>query len=148
MKAQKTITICASAAFFKKTLEVEKRLKKLGFRVKLPYTALKMKQSGDFRVEMYKTWFKNKKDYAKKRWLIESHFRKVISGDAILVVNEKKNDIDGYIGGNTLMEMAIAFHYKKPIYILNPISEKLGWKEEVFGMQPIFLNGNLKKISL
>ena len=56
--------------------------------------------------------------------------------------------MNGYIGGNTLMEMAIAFHYKKPIYILNPISEKLGWKEEVLGMHPIFLNRAVEKISL
>lgn len=148
MKTKKTITLCSSAAFFRKALEIEVRLKKLGFRVKLPHTALKMKQSGDFRVETYKTWFKNKKDYAKKRWLISNHFRKVIASDAILIVNEKKNGIEGYIGGNTLMEMAIAFHYKKPIYILNPISERLGWKEEVFGLQPIFLNGILEEITL
>ena len=148
MKAGKTITICSSAVFFRKALKIEKKLKAFGFRVKLPHTAQKMKQSGDFKVETYKTWFKNKKDYAKKRWLITNHFRKVISSDAILVVNEKKNGIEGYIGGNTLMEMAIAFQYKKPIYILNPVSEKLGWKEEVFGMQPIFLNGVLEKIAL
>ncbi len=147
MKTRKTITICSSAAFFSKALEVGEELKKLGFGVKLPHTAQRMKQSGDFRVETYKTWFKNKKDYARKRWLINSHFRKVISCDAILVVNEKKNGVGGYIGGNTLMEMAIAFHYKKPIYILHPVSEALGWKEEVFGVHPIFLNGKVEKIS-
>ena len=64
------------------------------------------------------------------------------------MINDKKNGMNGYIGGNTLMEMAIAFHYKKPIYILNPISEKLGWKEEVLGMHPIFLNRAVEKISL
>lgn len=147
-KIGKTITVCSSAAFFKKAFEIEKKLKELGFNVKLPHTALKMKQGGDFRIEVYKTWFKNKKDYSRKRWLIENHFRKVISGDAILVINEEKNGMKGYIGGNTLMEMAVAFHFKKPIYILNPISEKLGWKEEIFGLHPIFLEGKIERLLL
>ena len=64
-----------------------------------------------------------------------------------MVVNYEKNGIDGYIGGNTLIEMAIAYHYKKPIYILNSISDKLGFKEEVLGLHPIFLNGEAEKIS-
>jgi len=146
MKIKKTITFCSSASFFKQNLEVEKQLNALGFRVKLPYTAMKMKRSGDFRVETYKTWFKDPKSYARKSWLIKNHFQKIISSDAILVLNYEKNGIDGYIGGNTLIEMAIAYHYKKPIYILNPVSEKLGFREEVLGLQPIFLNGKVENI--
>ena len=65
---------------------------------------------------------------------------------APLVLNFAKNGVDGYIGGNVLMEMGLAFHYKKPIYILNPVSPKLGFLEEVLGLQPVFLNGKLEKI--
>jgi len=148
MKNKKIITLCSSAAFFKQALEIGQELSLFGFRVRYPYTALKMKANGDFRIETYKTWFKDSKNYKKKTWLIKNHFKKVIESDAILVLNYSKNDICGYIGGNTLAEMVIAFHYKKPIYILNPISEELGFKEEVYGLEPIFLNGNLKKITL
>lgn len=148
MKKKKAITICSSAAFFKQALEVEQQLKKLGFAVKLPYTANKMKESGDYLVSTYKPWLNDPKKYARKTWLIKNHLQKVKSGDAVLVLNYEKNGVTGYIGGNTLIEAAIGFHYKKPIYILNPISDELGFKEEVLGMQPIFLNGDLNKISI
>ncbi len=44
------------------------------------------------------------------------------------------------------MEMVLAFHYKKPIYILHQVSEKLSIIEEVYGMKPIFLDGEISKI--
>ena len=74
-----------------------------------------------------------------------THFKKIKVSDAILVVNNKKNNIDGYIGGNVLLEMMIAYEYKKPIYIMHPVSEYL-LTEEVYGLLPIFINGDLTKI--
>ena len=148
MKQKKAITICSSAAFFKQALEIEKQLKKMGFAVKLPYTAMKMKKSGDYRVSTYKTWFNDPKNYGRKTWLIKNHLRKVKDGDAVLVLNYEKKGIPGYIGGNTLIEAGIGFHYGKPVFILNPISEDLGFKEEIYGLQPIFLNGDIGKISI
>jgi diphthamide synthase subunit DPH2 len=144
--AKKTITICASASHYKNVLEIEKILKKMGFAVKIPSTANRMKRSGNFEVTFYKTWYKNKKDYAKKTKFMQEHFGKVINSDAILVVNFEKNKIAGYIGGNVLMEMTLAFHYKKPIFIYNDITEDLGIKEEIFGLNPIFLKSNLNLI--
>lgn len=146
MKRIKTITICSSASFYKDVLEIEKQLKNLGFKVKVPSTARKMHKSGDFKIESYKTWFKNHKDYRIKKELMDDHFKKVIRGDSILIVNNKKNDLKGYIGGNALMEMTLAYYFKKPIFILNNISNKLSIKEEVLGMFPIFLDGNINNI--
>lgn len=148
MKKKKSITICSSAAFFKQALEMEKQLAKMGYAVKLPYTAMKMKKSGDYRVETYKTWFNDPKQYARKTWLIKNHLKKVKNGDAVLVLNYEKKGIPGYIGGNTLIEAAIGFDRGKKIYILNSISDNLGFKEEVYGLQPVFLNGDLSKITL
>lgn len=142
----KTITICCSASFYRQALEVQDQLKKMGFRVLMPLTANKMKKSGDFNVETYKTWYTNAADYGKKEKLMKTHFKKVIEGDVILVINFKKDGMEGYIGGNGLMEMAIAFHYGKPIYVLNPVSQLSPLYEEILGMRPIFLNGNLEKI--
>ncbi len=142
----KVITICSSASFYRQVLNVERELKQRGFKVKIPFTALKMKKSGNFEVSAYKLWFKNPKWYARKRFLMTHHFRKIKEGDAILVLNYKKKGQDGYIGGNVLMEMGLAFHYKKPIYIFNPISQNVSFLEEILGMRPVFLNGDLKKI--
>ncbi|MDA1337222.1 MAG: hypothetical protein O3C23_00425 [bacterium] len=138
------ITICCSASFYKQALEVQKELQKQGYKVKIPHTAHKMKKSGDFAVETYKTWFKNPKDFTRKAMLMRRHFKKILESDAILVLNYKKNDMDGYIGGNTLMEMALAFHYKKPIFVLNSMPETSSVYEEVMGMQPTLLDGDIR----
>ena len=142
----KVITICCSTSFYKQALDIQYELKKKGYMVKIPHIANKMKKSGDFRVETYKTWFKNPKDFTKKAQFMRRHFKKVLEADAILVLNYEKNGIQGYIGGNGLMEMAMAFHYKKPIYILNPVSRNSPLYEEILGTRPIFLNGSLENL--
>lgn len=106
-----------------------------------------MEKNNDFTVERYKTWYTNKHDYQKKQALMDEHFEKVKKADAILVVNNEKHGISGYIGGNGLMEMAVAHLYKKPIYVLNDISDTLSFAEEVYGLHPIFLKGNLENMS-
>lgn len=147
----KTITICSSAAFYKDVIELEKELKELGFKVKVPKTAKRMQRENNFDVNHIKTWYKNKADYRIKRRLMNDHFRKVMEADAILVLNKEKNGVAGYIGGNGLMEMTIAYHYKKPIFIYDAISDKLNIAEEVYGLNPIFINKDLgllaKKLS-
>lgn len=145
---KKTITLCASASHFEKLVEIQKELKKLGFGVKIPLVAGRMRRSNNYDVSIYKTWFKNKKDYNKKTLLIKDHFKKVLDADAILVVNMEKNGIKGYIGGAVLMEMALAFHNNKQIFVYNNISEELSIKEEIYALQSKFINGDLKKIKI
>ncbi len=146
MKTEKTITICCSASFYRQALEAEEKLKKAGFSVLIPDTAYRMRQTGNFNVSAYKTWYSNDADWDKKTAFMRRHFDKVLKGDVILVLNCEKNGIAGYIGGNVLMEMALAFYLKKPIYILNPIDQKLPLYEEILGTQPTFLNGSLERL--
>ncbi len=143
----KVIAICSSVSFYKDVLEIGKQLKNLGFKVKLPQTANNMKKSGNFDVGQHKTWLKNKDDYRKKAKLMNSHFRKVVEADAILVINNDKNGIKGYIGGNTLMEMTLAHYFKKKIFIWNEIGD-LPIEEEVRGLNPTFIHQNLSKITI
>ena len=146
-KKLRTITICCSASFYKQALDIEKRLKKLGFKVKIPKTAYIMEKNNNFDVGFYKTWHKDKKHYKKKTKLMDEHFKKVMQADAILVLNLEKNGIPGYIGGNGLLEMFLAYLHNKPIYIYNPISDDLNIAEEVYGLNPIFINQDLGIIS-
>ena len=48
-----------------------------------------------------------------------------------------------YIGGNTFLEMGVAFYLNKPIYLLNIIPE-IDYKEELLGMKPTIINNNLE----
>lgn len=142
----KVITICCSASFYKQALDVQAKLEKQGFKVKIPHTADKMKKSGDFDIRTYKTWFKNSSDYKKKTKFMRQHFKKVLECDAILVLNYEKDGVEGYIGGNGLMEMALAFHYRKPIYVFNPVFDTSPFYEEILGMNPVFLDGALENL--
>jgi hypothetical protein len=81
-----------------------------------------------------------------KHGAIKDHYEKIDWADAVLIINHEKRGVAGYVGGNTLMEIGVAFYQKKPIYILNPVSSDLSYKQEIMGMKPIFLDGDLSKI--
>lgn len=141
-----TITICSSASFYKQAVDIEGQLTKHGYRVLLPKTAIRMKETGDFDVSHVKTWFANADDYHKKAELMRGHFEKVAEGDAILVLNYEKHGVANYIGGNVLMEMSLAFWLHKPIFILNDLPEGSSFEEEIIGMEPTLLHGDLSQL--
>lgn len=148
MKKIRTIVLCSSASFYEKLFPVKKELEKLGFKVAMPKTALEMKRKNNFDRSFYQTWQKNPKDYHIKRALMNGHFKKIINGDAILVANFDKKGIKGYIGGNVFMEITIAYHYKKPVFILNDVSEDSSIIEEIRAVEVKFLKGSLAKLHL
>ena len=63
----------------------------------------------------------------------------------MLLVNEKKNGIENYIGGNTFLEMSFGHVLGKAVYVLNDIPA-LSYTSEIAAMQPIILKGDLNKI--
>ncbi len=136
------ITICSSANFYRQAVEIQLELEKQGYTVVIPETAEKMKRSGDFDVSHYKTWFADADDYHKKAALMRAHFEEVEKGDAVLVLNYEKHGVANYIGGNVLMEMALAFFMNKPIFILNEIPKESAFLEEIIGMGPVVLHGH------
>ena len=84
-------------------------------------------------------------DPSLKSGFINEHVRKIDTAEAILVLNYTKNDVNGYIGGNTLMEMAHAYDQGLDIFLLNPIPE-MSYSDEIRGMHPTVINGDLKLI--
>lgn len=143
----KTIVVCASAAFYEHVNAVAAELKRQGLKVVVPASATKMQASGNYDVAAHKTWYQRPEDFTTKAALMREHFNEVANGDAVLVVNDKKHDIDGYIGPNVLMEMGLAFYLHKPIIVLNPISTEMPVYEEVIGMGSVMLDGDISKVS-
>ena len=144
------ITICGSIAFYPEMQEVKRQLEEMGHEIKLPPTEVKGKDNQFIPVLEYYQIRKNAKDdelwvWDTKAEAIMAHFEKIDWSDAILVLNNEKNGIAGYVGGNTLMEIGVAFFLKKKIYFLNSVPD-LSYKEELLGMKPILIEGDLKKI--
>ena len=142
---------------YKEMESVRDQLLELGHEVKIPELALEVpKKFGSGKKVYFGKYieenggmnaFSPEHDiWNLKEGAIRDHYEKIDWGDAILVVNHEKREISGYIGGNTLIEVGVAFYLKKPIYILNPVSSELSYKQEILGMKPVFLSGNLDLI--
>ncbi len=77
--------------------------------------------------------------------LIRDHYFTIENGDAVLIVNERKNGVESYIGGNTFLEMGFAHVLNKKIFVLNSMPET-NYRDEILAMQPVFLEGDIDKI--
>jgi hypothetical protein len=78
---------------------------------------------------------------------IKAHFRKIEQSDAILILNYEKCGIANYIGGNTFLEMGLAFWLGKKIVLLNPIPD-MEYRTEMHAMQPIVLGGDVSTLTI
>lgn len=143
----KSIVICSSAAFYKHAVEIADQLEQRNLRVVLPKSARTMAKSGDFDVEKVKTWYGNDDDYDKKADFMRTHFDEIACGDEIFIINDEKHGVPGYIGPNVLMEMSLAWYQNKRIYVLHDLPENSPFEEELKGMRPIVLEGDLSRIA-
>jgi len=132
------IAVIGSCDFVKQMKEISDALSKRGHEVLLPTPLITEKQYAEEKGR--EQLLKDKAFFTKK------HCKKIENSDALLVVNPKKNDIEGYIGSNTLIEMAVAFHFDKPIFFLHNFDESHPHYEELVGINAIILNGNLDLI--
>jgi len=136
-----TITICGSMEFHHQMRAVRTALEKQGYTVLVPKDIELMDKHHYVVPDSVEEKITHKIEYD----FIREHFRKIEKSDAILVLNYEKNDVPNYIGGNTFLEMGLAFWLGKPIFLLNPIPD-MEYKTEMHAMQPIILNGDLSLI--
>lgn len=144
------ITICGSIAFYDKMLDIKAELEKLGHEVKIPPSEAKDEDGSTLDVRDYYVKRKSETDpvswiWKRKEEAMRAHFKKVEWCDAVLILNYDKNNIKDYVGANTLLEMGLAFHLNKKIFLLNSIPE-VNYKEELLGMMPKVIRNDLSKI--
>ncbi len=138
------ITICGSIQFIEKMKEIQKILEDKGHQVFIPTSA----ETGQTKEWWNALRIENPKEFLQiKGDRMRGHFQKIIDSDAILVLNYDKNGVKDYIGGNTLMEMALAWHLSKKIFLLSAIPKELSYEEEIFGMNPIILGSHFDQIA-
>jgi len=150
------ITICGSIAFFNEMVALKEELEKRGHEALIPrldYEVPEMETGGTVYFGKYiednggiDVFPAEHEIWNIKEGAIHNHFKKIEWCDAILVANYEKQGVRGYLGGNTLMEMGVAFFLKKPIYLLHPVCSSLSYKQEVLGMKPVLLNGNIEAL--
>ncbi|MEK7141373.1 MAG: hypothetical protein AAB800_02385 [Patescibacteria group bacterium] len=135
-----TITICGSMQFHEEMLEYKKKLESLGHVVFVPKGVYDITKN-----EAYKDSDEEKVLIKVEYDVIRDHFNFIQQAEAILVLNFDKKGIAGYIGGNTFLEMGIAFWLGKKIFLLRPVPQ-MDYLTEMHALQPVVLDGDLTKI--
>ncbi len=139
------IYILGSNSFMKEMVEVTDKLITIGLDA--------------FIHEDYREMVAGKKDHILDRYnggeeakikieydYLRQHYKHILTSDAILFVNNTKNGIDNYIGGNVLIEMGQAHVNNKKIFFLYGVPKGLPYMDEIQAMQPICLDGDLEKL--
>lgn len=139
-------------AFYKQFCDIKEQLEKLGHTVLAPDVEFEIK-GDDTSVGAYfdrhggvDAFPADHEVWSKKGDAISKHFRKIDESDCILITNYIKKGVQNYIGGNTFLEMGYAYGTGKKIFVLNELPETSTYKEEMLGMRPIIINGNLELI--
>ena len=75
-----------------------------------------------------------------KHKLTDENIKNVENADALLILNHDHRGIQNYIGGNSFLEMVVAYYLRKPIYLLNPIPIGMPYTEEIRALFPIVID--------
>lgn len=133
------VLICCSIAFIDVAKAMKEQLERNGHEVKMP--PMEIPNEHGWLIPSQQYYKLRKADQGNSGWIWErkaeamkDHFKKVEWADTILVVNLTKNDIMGYVGGNTFLEMGLAFHLGKRIFMVCPIPDMPYCREEIIAM--------------
>jgi len=133
------IVICGSMYFAKEMLEAKTQLEKMGHIAFVPPDIYDCVENPELNMDM---------EHCLRTNVQKECFDMVKKSDAILVLNYKRNGIEGYVGGATLMEIGIAQCLDKKIFLLYPPPkiEDQRYSLEIQLAKPIILNGDLSLI--
>ena len=136
------IVICGSMAFSRKMVEIAEKLRQAGHKAVLPRNA-KNYADKNLKEEIRSESSENKINHN----LIREYYDEIKNSDAVLIINEDKNNIPNYVGGNSFLEIGFAHALNKKIYLLNDLPEMI-YTDEIKAMQPIVLNGDLNNLKI
>ncbi len=133
------IFICASKHFYERIPPIKAALEKAGHVITLP-------NSYDNPTREFEMKEKSVSEHAQwKGDMLRLQKEKVTANDAILVLNFEKNGMHNYIGGATFLEIYMAFEAGKKVFLYNDVPDGI-LHDELCGMQPIVINGDLSLI--
>ncbi|OGM27097.1 hypothetical protein A2962_03270 [Candidatus Woesebacteria bacterium RIFCSPLOWO2_01_FULL_39_61] len=136
----KKIAICGSMFFYNKMVSLRAQLEALGFAVDIPTS---FEEMGLIKYDRY-TQEEGRKLKLEHN-LIEGYYKKICASEGILVANYKKKGIEGYVGGNTLLEIGFAYVNRRDIFMVNTTPD-IQYKAEIEAMKPIVVGEEIKKI--
>jgi nucleoside 2-deoxyribosyltransferase len=142
------LTICSSAYFAHESQEIKRKLWKKGVEALLYPQIVKLKEKTITVDEFYAMRKKNLNEelLKTKKQLMDEHIDKIKNSDAILILNFDRPKIRGYVGGNSFLEMGVAYALGKKVFMWKRPSKTLPYYEEIMAMRPIIIEENLERI--
>lgn len=134
----KIFIVCSKTAYGKVS-EIKAKLEAAGHVVTVPNGFEEPGKEAELQKlskEEFRAW---------KKGMLKRDKEIIQANDAILVLNVDKGDQKSYVGGATFLEIYNAFDLEKKIYLLNPAPDSM-LRDEIEGMDPIVLNGDLSRI--
>jgi len=139
------ITLCGSIKFADKIVDIYHELERLRHE---PLMHKEMFGLADGSAqELIKEVAKDHGETKRKHGFIKWWYNCILNSDAILVCNFTKNDIENYVGGNTLMEIGFAHVHDKKIFLLNPVPTAVGYADEINAMVDMVIDRDLMRIT-
>jgi nucleoside 2-deoxyribosyltransferase len=135
------IMIVGSMCFAKEMVETKKLLETLAHQVALPCDTDDHLKDPTLRDDPERD-----RKHSIEKDVYQKCFEILASNDAILALNKEQRGIEGYIGAATLMEIGLAYYLKKRIFLLNPVSSKERYAEDITILGVTILRGDLTKI--
>lgn len=132
--------------FAKEMLETKKELEKNGHEVFVPTDTqdhtINPELKGGFEKD-----FDAEIRHCIEKDVLRDGLDKIAKSDAIIHLNYPKNGIDGYIGPSGIMEIGVAFHLKKKIFLMYNVDKEQKYALEIMLTSPVILSGDLSKIN-
>lgn len=141
------IVICSSIDFTFEVKQVAHVLVDMGHSVEIPITCKRIIE-GELTLDKYLSEKERGGEAIQRKIkddVIKRYYSKIKNSDAILVLNETKNGIPNYIGGNTFLEMGFAHVLDKTIFVYRDIPE-MSYFDELIAMRPVILKGDVSLI--
>jgi hypothetical protein len=133
------IFIACSKHFYHRIPEIKEQLEEIGHKTYLPnsyYNPLKEEEMKRINKDEHIKW---------KSKMLKKDKKNIKPNNAIIVLNFEKKGVPNYIGGATFLEIYKAWELGKKIFIYNDLP-KCSFTDELCGMRPIILNGDLALI--
>lgn len=133
--------LAGSFTFAKEIVEIKNQLEKMGHIILT---------TGNLELHVNSPHIKSGFDEELKLCIehdaMRDGFNQIVKSDAVLVCNYPKKNIQGYLGISVLMELAIAYHLNKKIFLLYEFDKSQNYGLEVAIINPTILNNDLSKL--